>query len=1373
MLQGSVTVAAGSGPDATGATFYALINGAWTSIATGTSHDSSWNWTTTWNTAATSGGTRLYPNGPYQLGVQLQYPGGPGQIVDGPMTWVGDGPVLAGEMGGGSNPAETDVIQPSTKASDRGSDASIGDTTGALNVIVTDSHVPGNGLALDLTRTYDSTNPGGSGPFGYGWTDTYSMTVTPDPVYGSGVEDVTTGDGAVVRFAQNSAGSWVAPTRVEASLSHNTTNNTWTLVVAGRNSYVFNSTGQLISQTDLNGYVTTLAYTAGQLSTVTDPAGRTLTFTWGACGAAQCVSSVTDPAGRVIRYGYDSNANLTSVQDVAGNTTTYGYDTAHRVTSVKDALGNTSSFAYNSANQVTSETDPLNNTSSWAYSFDGSGDGTTTATDPLGDQTHYTFTTDLLMSVTQAYGTSSASTTSYTYPAAPNYQTSLSPPADVDTDGPATQTTPAGITQFAYNPNGGVTSQTDPDGNTTTTIYTPTTNVVSLVDTPTSCSQYTYPTSGADLNDPTDKSVYTPGLNITETACSGTLQTDTSLTYQSSEPGDLATSVTGGNTTTYSYDNYGDQTGVTAPAGITTSYSYNVLGQKESMVTPDGTTTYTYDGYGNLTQTTDPLGHTTKQTYDPLGNQLTTTDANNNTTTNTYDADGQLIKTVNPDGTTITDSYDAAGRKTATTDTTTEGNTTSYTYDPRGDLLTQTSPLGEVTSYTYDGNGNMASQTDPAGNTTTYTYNGDNQLTKTTQPDGTTLAYAYDADGNQISYTDANNDTTTYTYNPQDQLIGQTDPAGNATTYTYNPDGTKATQTNPDGQTTTWSYTNGQLTSITGGTAPVVTYTYAPDGKIATMTDGPGTTTYTYDTAGRLTNYQNGAGATVGYGYDNAGNVTSITYPNAQSVTRTYNSTGQLTSVKDWNGNTTSYSYDPDGNPTTITYPNGIVDTRTYNGDDQLTAITDSHGANTLLAFTYTRDLNQSITAETDTGTPNPGTTNYTYNKLSQLTAANTYTYTYDHANNLTTGPSATTQAFNNDSQLCWTGTGTGTCSSPPAGATTYTYSKEGNRTEANPAAGGPTTYSWNSAHALTAITPSSGTATTYTHDANNLLQTETTGTATIHYTWDTQPSLPLLLSDGTNYYIYGTGPGPIEQINTTTGAASYLLSDQLGSTRALTDSPGNLAATYIYDAWGNETGATGTTTTPFLYAGQYHDPASGLYYMRARWYDPTNGQFLSQDPEVAGTQAPYNYGNNNPVNEMDPSGDSPPNLHWIPIHLTPWHPTAWWGNINGLFEVQLNYGVSAMQWYFLLSPAAQAAFRYQPMNTDWSIWVDNQGINYHAPHWNLPTNYLNHQSLWAFKYNGRGPWRFLHVGDQVKIEFIAENSHAILGAQYEIFVDY
>ena len=128
------------------------------------------------------------------------------------------------------------------------------------------------------------------------------------------------------------------------------------------------------------------------------------------------------------------------------------------------------------------------------------------------------------------------------------------------------------------------------------------------------------------------------------------------------------------------------------------------------------------------------------------------------------------------------------------------------------------------------------------------------------------------------------------------------------------------------------------------------------------------------------------------------------------------------------------------------------------------------------------------------------------------------------------------------------------------------------------------------------------------------------------------------MITDGSTSYIYGPGGLPVEQISSA-GIPAYLLQDQLGSTRLITSSTGAVTATYTYDAYGNTTSHTGTATTPLLYAGQYQDAETGFYYLRNRYYDPATAQFLTIDPAVTQTQAPYYYASDSPLNYTDPTG--------------------------------------------------------------------------------------------------------------------------------------
>jgi RHS repeat-associated protein len=100
-----------------------------------------------------------------------------------------------------------------------------------------------------------------------------------------------------------------------------------------------------------------------------------------------------------------------------------------------------------------------------------------------------------------------------------------------------------------------------------------------------------------------------------------------------------------------------------------------------------------------------------------------------------------------------------------------------------------------------------------------------------------------------------------------------------------------------------------------------------------------------------------------------------------------------------------------------------------------------------------------------------------------------------------------------------------------------------------------------------------------------------------------------------------------------------FYQTDQLGSTRLLTDSAGLVRGTFSYDAYGNLIGSTGAYSSPLGWSGQYRDSESGLVYLRARYYDPTTAQFLTRDPLLSATRSPYGYVADNPLTSKDPSG--------------------------------------------------------------------------------------------------------------------------------------
>lgn len=81
-------------------------------------------------------------------------------------------------------------------------------------------------------------------------------------------------------------------------------------------------------------------------------------------------------------------------------------------------------------------------------------------------------------------------------------------------------------------------------------------------------------------------------------------------------------------------------------------------------------------------------------------------------------------------------------------------------------------------------------------------------------------------------------------------------------------------------------------------------------------------------------------------------------------------------------------------------------------------------------------------------------------------------------------------------------------------------------------------------------------------------------------------------------------------------GAQTYFLANGLGSTEALTDGLlGLVVATYKYDVFGSIRSQTGIGSTEYKFTGQQDDATLGYTYLRARYYDPAVGRFLSKDP--------------------------------------------------------------------------------------------------------------------------------------------------------------
>jgi len=298
-----------------------------------------------------------------------------------------------------------------------------------------------------------------------------------------------------------------------------------------------------------------------------------------------------------------------------------------------------------------------------------------------------------------------------------------------------------------------------------------------------------------------------------------------------------------------------------------------------------------------------------------------------------------------------------------------------------------------------------------------------------------------------------------------------------------------------------------------------------------------------------------------------------------------------------------SFAYDLDkaGNRTKATELGGSSITWGYDNLYRLTGETRRNSSNTITwqaGFTYDAAGNRAST------TVNGTTTNYTYNTLDQLTNIGAVTYNYDGRGNLNKITSGT--------QI--------------------------------------TNYTYNAADQLSNVVLPNNTNITYGYDADGRRVKQTVGSTITNYQWDEASPYGDVVneynSSGSTLasYVLG-GTGLISQTRGST--TSYFLQDGQGSTRALTSSgsPATVTDTYAYNAFGDSFNRTGTTTNPYQYTGQQFDSLTSLYSLRARYYNPALGRFLSQDTYPINFNNPvelnrYVYTGNNAINRIDPTGN-------------------------------------------------------------------------------------------------------------------------------------
>ena len=675
--------------------------------------------------------------------------------------------------------------------------------------------------------------------------------------------------------------------------------------------------------------------------------------------------------------------------------------------------------------------------------------------------------------------------------------------------------------------------------------------------------------------------------------------------------------------------------------------------------------TSAYYANGQLARQTDALGNITKYEYGYL-NKVTKTYTPFNTK-----SDGSVNYSVTEN------QYDKNGNVTLAKQTVQKQDSDTVKYSVTENQYNAQGLLTQVTLSDGTSNGEK--------NITKYFYNNASIQTKmytglnsTNDSDYMTTNYEYDAWGHLVRTTDStgyNSGATTYDLNGN--VLTSTDANGNVTTNTYDA-------------------LNRVLTANTvcSDTSKNVSKSYVYDnmGRVRSKTANGVQTSYQYDIFGRV--YQELSPKSFkGYFYEGISQyakeqLVGINHQTMYSSTQyEYDAEMRIAQVKESGNLTATYTYDANGNKVSETLANGVVSTYSYNGCNKVTKLVTKSGNSDISSYEYSYYLDGSDACKVRNENGTIETTSYDYDGLKRLTKesisngkiADTYAYEYDDYGNRskmvangseeyetvydytvngkytallqkeikTVKEASSAVTSNNGLAISPTDLITGTTTNAKREETAYSYDANGNQIT-KITADKTETNTYDSLNQLIEFTDGKTTAS-YKYDVDGLRISKTVDGHSIDQIWNDDKQIAVD-ADGSNPYkaqIYIRGTNLLagcEFVQAVKSDYTYYTQNAHGDVVNLTDNNGAVTKTYQYDAFGVEKNIDDTDTNAFRYCGEYYDKETATIYLRARYYSPSTGRFISRDSFAGSNNDPlslnlYTYCHNNPVSGTDSTG--------------------------------------------------------------------------------------------------------------------------------------